>query len=113
MNEYPRIISVPMCQRVACPRVRVSTCRVYTRHRASVPRGVCVNVLYVVHVNVSCIVCVNMQTCHVSSAERAGHYVRVLCETVAGAEQTRGFDLLVQRALRYQDPLAFKVGTET
>ena len=33
----------------------------------------------------------------------------MLCETIAGAEQTRGFDLLVQRALRYQDPLAFKV----
>lgn len=33
----------------------------------------------------------------------------VLCETIAGAEQSRGFDLLVQRALRYQDPLAFKV----
>ena len=33
----------------------------------------------------------------------------VLCETIAGPEQSKGFDLLVQRALRFQDPLAFKV----
>mmetsp|Transcript_33203 Transcript_33203/g.81593 ORF Transcript_33203/g.81593 Transcript_33203/m.81593 type:complete len:369 (+) Transcript_33203:254-1360(+) len=33
----------------------------------------------------------------------------VMCETIAGPEQTRGFDLLIQRALRNQDPLAFKV----
>jgi hypothetical protein len=32
-----------------------------------------------------------------------------MCETIAGPEQSRGFDLLVQRALRNQDPLAFKV----
>ena len=33
----------------------------------------------------------------------------VMCDAVAGDNNERGFDLLVERAMRNQDPLAFKV----